>query len=249
MRFILALLCLLAGAGCAAAADLKLLTTATFQPAALALLPEFEKRTGHKVTIVIATSNNFDGRMDAGEYFDVVVMTARLLDPYIGGRVVESSATPVARAGLGVAIKQGAPLPDISGIGAFRRTMQEARSVAYIDPASGASSGTYLEWLFDKLGIAAQIKAKAVLVPAGGLVAEKLTNGEADIGLQQRSELMNVPGTVLVGPVPLELQNYTLYLGGVSTATRHRTAAEELLSLMADRKNNALFKKLGLSES
>jgi molybdate transport system substrate-binding protein len=249
MRFILAFLCLMAGAGTAAAADLKLLTTNTFLPAALALLPEFETRTGHKVAIVTASSNNFDGRMDAGEYFDVVVMTARLLDPYIGGRVVESSATPVARAGLGVAIKQGAPLPDISGIGAFRRTMQEARSVAYIDPASGASSGTYLEWLFDKLGIAAQIKAKAVLVPAGGLVAEKLTNGEADIGLQQRSELMNVPGTVLVGPVPLELQNYTLYLGGVSTATRHRTAAEELLSLMADRKNNALFKKLGLSES
>lgn len=249
MHFILALLCLVASAGGAAAADLKLLTTSTFQPAALALLPEFEKRTGHKVTIVIATSNNFDGRMDAGEYFDVVVMTARLLDPYIGNRVVESSAIPVARAGLGVAIKQGAPLPDISGIGAFRKTMLAARGVAYIDPASGASSGLYLEWLFDKLGIAAQIKAKSVLVPAGGVVGEKLTSGEADIGVQQRSELMNVPGTVLVGPVPLELQNYTLYLGGVSAVTRHRTAADELLALLADRKNNALFKKLGLSES
>jgi molybdate transport system substrate-binding protein len=88
-----------------------------------------------------------------------------------------------------------------------------------------------------------------VLVPAGGLVSEKLTNGEADIGLQQRSELMNMPGTVLVGPIPLELQNYTLYLGGVSAVTRHRTAADELLSLLADRKNNSLFKQLGLSES
>lgn len=253
MRLILALLCLVTsastGAGGAAAADLKLLTTSTFQPAALALLPAFEKRTGHKVTIEIATSNNFDGRMDAGEYFDVVVMTARLLDPYLGGRVVENSATPVARAGLGVAVKLGAPLPDISGIGAFRKTMLAARAVAYIDPASGASSGLYLEWLFGKLGIATQIKAKAVLVPAGGLVADKLTNGEADIGLQQRSELMNVPGTVLVGPIPLELQNYTLYLGGISAVTRHRTAADELMSMLVDRKNNALFKKLGLSES
>jgi molybdate transport system substrate-binding protein len=249
MHYILALLCLVAGGAGAAAADLKLLTTSTFQPAAQALLPEFEKRTGHKVTIVIATANNFDGRMDAGEYFDVVVMTARLLDPYIGGRVVESSATPVARAGLGVAIKQGAPLPDISGIGAFRKTMLAARAVAYIDPASGASSGNYLEWLFDKLGIGAQIKAKSVLVPAGGVVGEKLTSGEADIGVQQRSELMNVPGTVLVGPVPLELQNYTLYMGGISAVTRHRTAADELLSLLADRKNNTLFKQLGLSES
>lgn len=249
MRFFLVLLCLVAGAGGAAATDLKLLTTSTFQPAALALLPEFEKRTGHKVAIEIATATNFAARIDAGEYFDVVVMTARLLDPYLGSRVVENSATPVARAGLGVAIKQGAPPPDISGIGAFRRTMLAARAVAYIDPASGASSGLYLEWLFDKLGIAAQIKAKAVLVPGGALVAEKLMNGEADIGLQQRSELMNVPGTVLVGPVPLELQNYTLYLGGISAITRHRTAADELLSTLANRKNNALFKKLGLSES
>jgi len=249
MRFILALLCLVAGAGGTAAADLKLLTTSTFQPAALALLPEFERRTGHKVKIEIATANNFDGRMDADEYFDVVVMTARLLDPYLGSRVVVSSATPVARAGLGVAVKQGMPLPDISGIGAFRKTMLAARAVAYIDPASGASSGLYLDWLFDKLGIAPQIKAKSVLVPAGGVVADKLTNGEADIGLQQRSELMNVHGTVLVGPIPLELQNYTLYLGGVSTVTRHRTAADELLSILADRKNNALFRTLGLSES
>ena len=196
MRFILALLCLVAGAGGTAAADLKLLTTSTFQPAALALLPEFERRTGHKVKIEIATANNFDGRMDADEYFDVVVMTARLLDPYLGSRVVVSSATPVARAGLGVAVKQGMPLPDISGIGAFRKTMLAARAVAYIDPASGASNGT-----------------------------------------------------VLVGPIPLELQNYTLYLGGVSTVTRHRTAADELLSILADRKNNALFRTLGLSES
>ena len=248
MRFLLVLIGFLAVASGADAADLKLLTTGTFQPAALALLPEFEKRTGHKVTIEIVTATNFSGRMDAGEYFDVVVMTARLLDPYLGSRVVES-ATPVVRAGLSVSIKRGAPLPDISGISAFRKTMLAARAVAYIDPASGASSGLYLEWLFDKLGIAAQIKAKAVLVPGGGLVAEKLTSGEADIGLQQRSELMDVPGTVLVGPIPLELQNYTLYLGGVSLTTHHHTAADELLSALADRNNNALFKKLGLSES
>ncbi len=80
-------------------------------------------------------------------------------------------------------------------------------------------------------------------------MADKLTNGEADIGLQQKSELMSVPGTVLVGPVPLELQNYTLYLGGISAVTRHRTAADELLSTLVDRKNHALFKQLGLSES
>ena len=249
MRFILALLCVLAAAGSAAAADLKLLTTTTFQPAVTALLPEFEKRTGHKVTIETDTASGLGDRMEMGEYFDVVVMTARVLDPYVGSRVAESSATPVARVGIGVAVKQGTPLPDISGIGAFRKAMLAARTIAYVDPASGASSGLYLEWLFDKLGIAAEIKPKTILVPGGALVTEKLTSGEADIGLQQRSELVDVPGITLVGPIPLELQNYTLYLGGVSVATRHRAAADELLSMLANRKNNALFKKLGLSES
>lgn len=249
MRFILALLCLVAGAGGAGAADLKLLTTSTFQSAVMALLPEFEKRTGHKVTIETDTASGLGVRIETGEYFDVVVMTARVLDPYVGSRIVESSAKAVARVGIGVAVKQGTPLPDISGIGAFRKTMLAARSIAYVDPASGASSGLYLDWLFGKLGIAAQIQPKTVLVPGGSLVTEKLTSGGADIGLQQRSELVDVPGIVLVGPIPLELQNYTLYLGGVSTATRHRTAADELLAMLADRKNNALLKKLGLSES
>jgi molybdate transport system substrate-binding protein len=249
MRIFLAVLYLIAGLGSTAAADLKLLTTTTIQPAVLALVPEFEKRTGHKVTIETDTATNLGVRVDAGEYFDVVVMTARLMDPYLGGRIVEGSLKEVARAGIGVSVRQGAALPDISRISTFRNALLAARSIAYIDPASGASTGLYLEWLFERLGIADQIKAKTVFVPGGGLVAEKLVSGEADIGLQQRSELVNVPGTVLVGPIPVELQNYTPYSGGVSIASRNRAAADALLLMLADPQNNALLRKLGLSES
>jgi molybdate transport system substrate-binding protein len=247
MRVFVVLFCLLAGAAAAAAADLKLLTAGAYKPVALELAAEFEKRTGHKVTIENDTAGNLGKRVGAGEYFDVVVMPPLVLGPYLGNRVVESSAKALARAGIGVAVKRGAPVPDISDVDAFKKALLAARAVAYIDPASGGSSGIYLDKLFDKMGIAAQIKPKAVLV-RGGLVAEKVASGEADIGMQQTSEILVVPGAVLAGPIPLELQHYTPYSGGISTSSRNPAAAEALLLTLADPKNLPVLKQKGLDE-
>jgi molybdate transport system substrate-binding protein len=247
MRIILAVLCLLAGLGTATAADLKLLTAGAFKPAALELVPEFEKRTGHKVTIENDTAGNVGKRVGSGEYFDVVVMPPLVLGPYLGSRIVESSAKALARAGIGVAIKQGAPVPDISTVDAFKKSLLAARAVAYTDPASGGTAGTYLAHLFEKMGIAAELKPKSVLVK-GGLAAEKLITGEAEIALQPSSELLAVPGAVLVGPIPLEVQHYIPYSGGVSAASRNRAAADELLLMLADPKNLPILKKKGLDE-
>ena len=247
MRTLLTLFCFLAGIGGAAADDLKLLTAGAFKPVAQEIIPAFEKRTGHKVTIENDTAGNLAKRVGAGEYFDVVVMPPMLLGAFLGNRVVESSAKELARSGIGVAVKQGAPQPDIGTTDSFKSALLAARAVAYIDPASGGSSGVYLDKLFEKLGIAAQIKAKAVLV-RGGLVAEKVANGEADIGLQQKSELMGVPGAVLVGPLPLMLQYYTPYSGAVSVASRNRAAADALLLELADPKNLPILKQKGLDE-
>ena len=247
MRTLLTLFCFLAGIGGAAADDLKLLTAGAFKPVAQEIIPAFEKRTGHKVTIENDTAGNLAKRVGAGEYFDVVVMPPMLLGAFLGNRVVESSAKELARSGIGVAVKQGSPQPDIGTTDSFKSALLAARAVAYIDPASGGSSGVYLDKLFEKLGIAAQIKAKAVLV-RGGLVAEKVANGEADIGLQQKSELMGVPGAVLVGPLPLMLQYYTPYSGAVSVASRNRAAADALLLELADPKNLPILKQKGLDE-
>ena len=216
-------------------------------PVALALIPEFEKRTGHKVTVENDTAGNLGKRVGAGEYFDVVVMPPLVLGPYLGNRVVESSAKTLARSGIGVAVKQGAPMPDISDVDGFKKALLAARTVAYIDPASGGPSGIYLDKLFDKLGIAAQIKPKAILV-RGGLVAEKIASGEAAIGLQQKSELMGVAGVALVGPLPLDVQYYTPYAGGIGTASRNPSAAEALLLTLADPQNLPVLKKFGLDE-
>ncbi|MDP2333989.1 MAG: substrate-binding domain-containing protein [Reyranella sp.] len=247
MRIVLAILCLLSGLGSAAAADLKLLTAGAYKSVALELIPAFEKRTGHKVTVENATAGALQKRIAGGEYFDVVVLPPLVLGPFLGGRVAESSAKSLARVGIGVAVKQGAPLPDISSVDAFKKTLLAARAVAYIDPVAGGSSGVYLARLFEKLGIAEQLKAKSVLV-SGGLVAERVVNGQADIALHQISEILGVPGAVLVGPIPLEVQHYTEYSGGVSVGSRNRAAADALLLEFADPKNLPVLRKRGMDE-
>lgn len=248
MRFLLVLLATLAMGGAAAAADIKLLTAGAYKPVALALIPEFEKRTGHKVTVENATAGALQKRVADGEYFDVLVLPPLSMAPLMGSRVVESSGKVLARVGIGVGVKAGtSPLPDISDVEAFKKTLLAAKAVAYIDPAAGGSSGIYLAKLFEKLGIADQIKAKAVLVP-GGLVAERLLNGQADIALHQKSEIMAVSGVTLVGPIPLEVQHYTSYSGGVSAATRNRAAADALLLELADPRNLPALKQRGMDE-
>jgi molybdate transport system substrate-binding protein len=245
MRVFLIVLLVLAGIVPAEAADLKLLTAGAFKPVAVEIVAEFEKRTGNKVTIDNDTAGGLSKRVAAGEYFDVVIMPPLVLGPFLGGKLDESSAKPLARAGIGVAVKEGAAKPDLSSVDSFKKALLAARSVGYVDPASGGSSGIYLAKLFEKLGIAEQLKPKTVLVK-GGVVAEKVASGEAEIGLQQASELMVVPGAVFVGPIPLDLQNYTIYSGAVSTASRNRAAADALMLALADPKNLALLKKKGL---
>jgi molybdate transport system substrate-binding protein len=244
MRILLVLLCLFAS-GNAIAADLKLLTAGAYKPAALELLAEFEKKTGHKVSVETGTAGALQKRVADGEYFDVVVIPPIPMAPLLGNRIDESSVKPLARAGIGVAVKQDAPLPDLSGVDSFKKALLGARAVAYVDPAAGGSSGIYLARLFEKLGIAEQIKGKAVLVP-GGLVAERLVDGKADLALQQSSELMSVPGVQFAGPIPLDVQNYTLYSGAISAASANRAAAEALMLALANPSNVPLLKKKGL---
>lgn len=245
MRALFSLLLLLAGITPAAAADLKLLTAGAYKPAALEIVAAFEKKTGHKVTIENDTAGGVSRRVAAGEYFDIVVIPPLVLGPFLGNRIDESSAKAVARSGIGVAVKQGAVQPDLSTVDSWKQALLAARAIAYVDPESGGSSGIYLAHLLEKLGIAQQLKAKTVLVK-GGLVAEKVANGEAEIGLQQTSELMAVPGVVVVGPIPLEVQHYTLYSAGISVATRSRAASDQLLLALADPGNLKILHSKGL---
>ena len=148
------------------------------------------------------------------------------------GKIVAGSRVNVARVGVGVVVKEGAPLPDVSNVEAFKRALIAAKTVAYIDPASGGSSGIYLTGLFDKLGIAAEIKPKAKL-KQGGYVADLIASGEAELGLHQISEILPVKGVKLVGPLPAEIQNYTTYAAAVGKDAKQPEAARAMLKLLA----------------
>lgn len=226
----LAVLC--AAGGVAAAAEIKVLTAGAFKPVVVDEVAAFERQTGHRVVVENDTAGALLRRIRAGEAFDLAVLTeagARELAPT--GLVDPAATAPVAKVGIGVAVKQGAPLPDIRTPEAFQQALLAARSVAMIDPAAGGSSGIYLAGLFEKMGIAQQLRAKAVLVP-GGLTALRLVNGEADLAVQQMSELVVVPGAVLVGPLPAAIQNYTVYSAVTSARAADRAAVAQFLAVL-----------------
>ncbi|MDP9902692.1 substrate-binding domain-containing protein [Variovorax ginsengisoli] len=218
----------------AAQADtVKVLTAGAFKQVVLAAVPAFEARTGHKVEIQNDTAGALGRRIATGEAFDVVVLTTGALQPLgASGRVAANSIVPLGKVGIGVAVKAGAPEPKIDTEEAFKQALLGARKVAYIDPTSGGSSGIYLDGLFQRMGIADAIRAKAVLVP-GGLVAERLVTGEADLAVHQVSEILPVQGVSFVGPLPEAVQNYTVYAGGVAGDAAHAAAAREFLASLA----------------
>jgi molybdate transport system substrate-binding protein len=223
----------LAGASrTAACAEIKVLSAGAFKQVILALQLGFEKETGHKVIVDNDTVGALSKRIEGGEAFDLGVLTPGAIDDLSKkGKFVPGSARNLARVGVGVVVKEGTPKPDISSIEAFKQALLAAKSVAYIDPAAGGSSGIYVAGLLDKLGIAAQVNPKAKLI-AGGAVAEHIARGEAELGIHQISEILPVRGVVLVGPLPAEIQNYTVYAAAVGANAREPDAANALLKAL-----------------
>jgi molybdate transport system substrate-binding protein len=243
-----AIAAILAGWAClttAAAAEVKILTAGAMKAVVLELVPQFEKETGHKAVVDNDTAGGLAKRVEGGEAFDLAVITPGVIDDLAKkGKVAADSRANVARVGVGVVVKEGAPVPDIGSVDAFKRALLAAKSVAYIDPASGGSSGIYLSGLFDKLGIAADIKPKAKL-KQGGYVAELIANGEAELGLHQISEILPVKGVKLVGPLPAEIQNYTTYAAGVGTEAKQPEAARAMLKLLTGAAADGVLKARG----
>ena len=230
------------GAGCLAlavlatparAAEIALLTTGAYKPVAAALVPGFERRTGHHVVIRNETAGAVAQAIRDGARTDLVVLTPNGFDALIrDGRLSGAPPVPLARVGIGVAVPTGASVPGIGTVAGFREALLAARAVAMVDPASGGSSGIYLAGLFERLGIGEAMKAKLVLV-RGGLAAARLVTGEADMALQQTSELLAVEGARLVGPIPAEVQAFTIYAGMVPAGAAQAEAASALLRDLA----------------
>jgi molybdate transport system substrate-binding protein len=248
MRTIASLILALVLAGAAQAADIRVMESGAFAAPFAALVPGFERTTGdHIVTIpgpsMGATPQAIPNRLARGEAADVVILARSSLDDLVAkGKVAPGSQTDLVRSKIAMAVKAGAPKPDISTVDALRKALLAAKSVAYSDSASGVYIKTQL---FKTLGIEAEMKAKSRMIPAdpvGAVVAK----GEAEIGFQQLSELKPVPGIDIVGMIPDAVQSVTVFSAGVASGAKEPTKARALISYLASRGVNATVVAAGL---
>jgi molybdate transport system substrate-binding protein len=222
-------------AGTAHAAEVHVMISGGLSAAYNALVPEFEKATGNKVLTAYGPSmgttvNAIPMRLERGEPADVLILVGYALGDLIKqGKVVSDSRVDLVNSKIGVAVKAGAPRPDISSADAIKGALLAAKSVAYSDSASGVYVSTEM---FDKLGIAAEMKDKAKKIPATP-VAEIVARGDAEIGFQQISELKPVSGIDIVGPLPDSLQKVTVFSAGVATVSKEPEAGKALIKFLA----------------
>lgn len=225
------------------AAEIKVLSSTAVSTVLREVVPDFERTSGHKVSISYSSSNKIMGRIKNGETADLVILSRPGIDELIKqGKVVPGSSVDLASAGLGVAVRAGAPKPDISSVEAFKRTLLDAKSVVYT--ATGAS-GVYFASLIERLGIAGPVKAKARVL-SSGLVGNVIAKGEAELGVQMISEIMAVPEVDLVGPLPPELQNIIVFSAGVFAGAKQPEAARALIKFLSTAAAAPIFKAKGL---
>ncbi len=227
------------------AAEIKVISGGAFKTVLNALVVQYQKESGNTVSITYRTVGQHMKLIASGEEkFDVAVLTPKAIEALTKeGKVAAGSRADLAKTGVGVVVKAGTPLPDISTVEAFKKTLLAAKSVAYIDPAAGGSSGIYVGKLLERLGIAKEINAKAVLVQ-GGEVATHVVDGEAEIGIHQISEILAVKGAVMVGPLPAAIQNFTVYSAGI--AAGNGAAAQSLVRFLSGPHAVPIIKSKGM---
>jgi molybdate transport system substrate-binding protein len=242
--FAAAAACGLLLSGTVEAAEIKVLSSNAAKEAYTELFPRFEKASGHKIVITWAGTNDIKKKIAAGEVYDLIVIASPEMDAFIkDGKVVAGSKADLVKSGVGVAVKAGAPKPDFSSAEALKKTLIAAKSVGY----SQGPSGVYMAGLFEKMGIADAVKAKAKVVTPGIPVATVVRSGEAEIGFQQVSELIHEKGIDFLGPLPAEIQRITIFSGGIHTQAKEPAAAKALQSFLTAPERAPDLKKHGLS--
>lgn len=232
----------------ARAVEITFLCAGALQTTAEELLPEFQRDTGHTVKVVFTSIGFITQRVRNGEIADLAVVSPRQwedlknegkLDPHV--RVV------LAKVGAGVFVKNGAAKPDISSVGAFKRALLNAKSIALVDPAAGGPVALYAPGLFERLGISADVTPKLKLVGGGGAPVEPVIKGEVEIGLTTISEIVQFqPAIELVGPLPPEIQVFFAYTAAIPKNAKEPTAAKVLLDLFISPQAISIMKSKGL---
>jgi molybdate transport system substrate-binding protein len=242
-RLIIAATATLLLSSLAGAAELKVLSTQATEEAYRELVPQFEKATGHKVTTVFTGTLDANKRLAAGETYDLLIMSAPSIDEHIkAGKVVPGSRVDLAKSGVGVGVKAGAPKPDISTTEALKKSLLAAKSIGY----STGPSGVYVVSLLQRMGIADEVKGRLKQTPTGVFVGSIIASGEAEIGFQQVSELSHFAGVDYVGPLPADVQQFTTFSSGIIAGTKEADTAKALAKFITAPAAAAAFKKRGM---
>jgi molybdate transport system substrate-binding protein len=230
----------------ARAAEIKVLAAVALQPGMVALIPDFEKSSGHKVTFTYGTAGAVVNRVQKGEAADIVISSVPLIDQLQAqGKVVAGSRVSFAKVGVGVFVRKGAAKPDVSSADAFKRSMLAARSIAYPDPAGGGASGIYVASVLDRLGIAEEMKPKTKLLPPTEVLYASVASGEVEIGFNQISEILAQPTVELAGPLPSAIQNYTQFAPGIVTGSSQTDAGRALVMFLSSPAAQTILKAKG----
>ena len=229
--------------GFARAADIKVLASNGVKAALEELAPAFERETGNKLVISFGLAAALKRQIESGEAFDVAILTsAGIEDLAKQGKVDGASRVSLARSGVGIGIRKGGPRPDIGTPDAFKRTLLSTKSISW---AKEGQSGIYFAGLLERIGIAEQMKPKVVPAATGTEVGKLVASGQVELGVILVNELMAAPGVEVLGPLPPELQNYTVFHAGVGVGSKDSSAAKALIKFLTTPSAGAVFKAKG----
>jgi molybdate transport system substrate-binding protein len=231
----------------ASAAEIKMLATIAVQGVMEDLAPRFEKASGHKVSITFGLGAPLAKRVESGEAVDLFLGARGSINGLIkAGRLVPGSDVTLARSSVGIAVRKGAPKPDISTPEALKRALIAAKSISYSNPAFGGLSGVHFSKVIERLGLVEEMKPKTRFPPEGGSAARLLATGEAELAVQQISELISVSEAEVIGPLPGDLQSSTIFAVAIPSAAKQPEAARAMIKYLQSPEATAVMKAKGL---
>ena len=227
--------------------ELRVYSTIGVRSAAEHLFAQFETTSGHKLSVTWGTAPMLVKRIEGGESADLLVLSRAGIEALKQhGKVVAGSDVTLASSGVGIAVKAGAPKPDISTPEALKRTLLATKSIAYSEPSAGGASGVYFAKLLERMGIAEAMKPKTKYPPPGGFSANLLMTGEAELAVQQKPELLHVAGVEIVGLLPGDLNVVTEFVAAVMIGSQHTDVAATLIKTLQSPASVAVFRSKGL---
>jgi molybdate transport system substrate-binding protein len=230
----------------AGAAEISVIGPGGIRTAASQLIADFEKVTGHKVIATFGSGGRTKDQIIRGEPFDVPILQPPLEPVIASGHVIAASETLLATVAVGIAVRSGAPKPDISNAGAVKGLLLGAKAIAYPNAATGAGAGISFNETLKKLGIAEVMKPKIKIAQGGRGAMELLAKGEVDFGLTYISEIITEPGVEVVGPLPREISTPTALVGFVSAHSKVREAANALLRYLSSPEAAKVYQQRGM---